>query len=51
MHSDGVYFEREEQPIVNEKTICEYSGLPSVESYIEEENQVIYQYVDIKGNI
>lgn len=38
MESNGVYFERlEEQPVTKETEICEYSGLPSVKSYQDEE--------------
>lgn len=47
MHSDGVYFNREEQlnPLVSlvdnsidaGEPLCHYSGLPSVSSYVKEE--------------
>lgn len=39
MESNGVYFERELEEIP--PLICEYSGLPSVESYMDEEEYVI----------
>ena len=39
MHSDGVYFDMEEQRLIVEETICAYSGLPSVSSYEEQIEQ------------
>ena len=37
MESNGVYFEREEETQL-EESLCHYSGLPSVISYLEEED-------------
>ena len=39
MESNGVYFDREEtiEVVVSPALICEYSGLPSVESYVNDE--------------
>lgn len=46
MHTDGVYFDKDEMLLVGDETICQYSGLPSVQSYAivkeeEEEEMVI----------
>ncbi len=45
MHTDGVYFDKDEMLLVGDETICQYSGLPSVQSYVivkeEEEEMVI----------
>lgn len=46
MHTDGVYFDKDEMLMVGDETICQYSGLPSVQSYVivkkeEEEEMVI----------
>ena len=35
MHSDGVYFDRDELLLVGDESICQYSGLPSITSYID----------------
>ncbi len=42
MESNGVYFDRDEQPVMVEVEICEYSGLPSVRSY----ESVVTQQID-----
>jgi len=44
MHSDGVYFDKDELLLVADESLCQYSGLPSVQSYIivkEEEEEVV----------
>ena len=44
MHSDGVYFDKDELLLLGDESMCQYSGLPSVQSYIivkEEEEEVI----------
>ncbi len=40
MESNGVYFDREEET-QSEESLCHYSGLPSVQSYEEEDNYVL----------
>ena len=37
MHSDGVYFDKDELLLIADESLCQYSGLPSVQSYVEEE--------------
>ncbi len=37
MHTDGVYFDKDEKVVVEDNTICQYSGLPSVTSYEKKE--------------
>lgn len=34
MESNGVYFDKDELLLVGDESMCQYSGLPSVESYI-----------------
>jgi hypothetical protein len=41
MESNGVYFDKEEEPIMVEVEICEYGGLPSVRSYEKVEVEVL----------
>jgi len=44
MHSDGVYFDKDELLLVGDDSLCQYSGLPSVQSYVfvkEEEEDVV----------
>jgi hypothetical protein len=41
MESNGVYFDLDELLLLGDDSICQYSGLPSVLSYIEEEDVVI----------
>lgn len=41
MESNGVYFETIEDLKDTPPKICEYSGLPSVESYLEEDEYVV----------
>lgn len=36
MHTDGVYFDKDEMLLVGDESLCQYSGLPSVQSYVEE---------------
>ena len=45
MHSDGVYFNREEEELnvlllVGDESLCHYSGLRSVMSYEEQKDEV-----------
>lgn len=37
MHSDGVYFDQDDLLLIADESLCQYSGLPSVQSYIQEE--------------
>lgn len=43
MHSDGVYFDKDELLIVGDESLCQYSGLPSVISYaeVDEEQELV----------
>ena len=43
MHSDGVYFDKDELLVVGDESLCQYSGLPSVISYVEvdEEQELV----------
>lgn len=41
MESNGVYFDKDELLLLGDESMCQYSGLPSVVSYITEEE--IYQ--------
>lgn len=41
MESNGVYFERQDDILDIPPSLCEYSGLPSVQSYMDEEEYVI----------
>lgn len=45
MHTDGVYFDRDEQLLVGDESICQYSGLPSVTSYEKKEEEVNEDFV------
>jgi hypothetical protein len=36
MHTDGVYFDKEEVHPIEAETLCAYSHLPSVQSYMTE---------------
>lgn len=41
MHSDGVYFNREEELLlVGDESLCHYSGLRSVMSYEEQKDEI-----------
>jgi hypothetical protein len=40
MHSDGVYFDMDELLLVADDSLCAYSGLPSVLSYVKEEEEL-----------
>lgn len=35
MHTDGVYFDKDEMLLVGDETICQYSGLPSISTFID----------------
>ena len=39
MESNGVYFDRDELLLLGDESFCAYSGLPSVESYMETEEE------------
>ena len=39
MDSNGVYFEIEDILLVGDESICQYSGLPSLITYIEPEEE------------
>jgi hypothetical protein len=41
MENNGVYFDTDELLLVGDESICQYSGLPSVTTYVEEEDVVI----------
>lgn len=43
MHSDGVYFDKDELLVLGDESLCQYSGLPSVISYseVEEEQEFV----------
>jgi hypothetical protein len=41
MESNGVYFDVDEILLVGDESICQYSGLPSLTSYVEQEDEVI----------
>jgi len=46
MHTDGVYFDRDELLLVGDDSLCNYSGLPSVKSYDnsnESEEEIFFQ--------
>jgi hypothetical protein len=40
MESNGVYFDKDELLLVGDDSLCQYSGLPSVSSYVEEDREV-----------
>jgi hypothetical protein len=49
MESNGVYFDKDELLLVGDDSLCQYSGLPSVESYmvkddvkVPEEDKITY---------
>ncbi len=39
METNGVYFDRDELLLIGDESLCQYSGLPSVKSYMEEERE------------
>ena len=41
MESNGVYFDVDEILLVGDESICQYSGLPSLITYVEEEDIII----------
>ncbi len=41
MESNGVYFDKDELLLLGDESFCQYSGLPSVQSYIEEKEELI----------
>jgi hypothetical protein len=49
MESNGVYFDKDELLLLGDDSMCQYSGLPSVESYmvkddvkVPEEDKIVY---------
>lgn len=40
MEMNGVYFDKDELLLVGDDSLCQYSGLPSVSSYVEEDKEV-----------
>ena len=40
MESNGVYFDIDELLLVGDESICQYTGLPSVSTYMEEHEHV-----------
>jgi hypothetical protein len=48
MESNGVYFDKDELLLVGDESMCQYSGLPSVNSYttrgeeVTEESTITY---------
>lgn len=41
MESDGVYFDRDELLLLGDESLCQYSGLPSVSSYVEDGDTIL----------
>ena len=41
MESNGVYFDVDEILLVGDESICQYSGLPSLITYVEEKDIII----------
>ncbi len=39
METNGVYFDKDELLLVGDDSLCQYSGLPSVKSYEEKEEE------------
>ena len=42
MESNGVYFDKDELLLVGDESLCQYSGLPSVKTYEDEEFTPLY---------
>jgi hypothetical protein len=40
MEVNGVYFDKDELLLLGDESMCQYSGLPSVSSYVEEEDYI-----------
>lgn len=40
MESNGVYFDIDELLLVGDESICQYTGLPSVSTYVEDYEHV-----------
>lgn len=40
MESNGVYFDIDELLLLGDESICQYTGLPSVSTYMEEHEHV-----------
>jgi hypothetical protein len=41
MESNGVYFDIDELLLVGDESICQYTGLPSVSSYVGKHEHVV----------
>jgi hypothetical protein len=41
METNGVYFDKDEMLMVGDESLCQYSGLPSVSSYEEVDEEVV----------
>ncbi len=41
MEVNGVYFDKDELLVLGDESMCQYSGLPSVNSYVEDEEEVV----------
>ena len=39
METNGVYFDKDELLLLGDDSLCQYSGLPSVKSYEEKEEE------------
>jgi len=39
MESNGVYFDEEYEKTILENNLCQYSGLPSISSYLENKEE------------
>ncbi len=40
MESNGVYFDKDDLLLLGDDSLCQYSGLPSVQSYIKHDEEV-----------
>ena len=40
MENNNVYFDKDELLVLGDESMCQYSGLPSVSSYVMEEEDV-----------
>jgi hypothetical protein len=41
MESNGVYFDKDELLMLGDESMCQYSGLPSVQSYIKRDEEIV----------
>jgi len=42
MDKNNVYFDKDELLVLGDESMCQYSGLPSVSSYVMEEEDVSF---------